>query len=255
MSKNSNEHIKALFDDLSEGYQDRKRGKNPFLKYFNEQRLAVSTEDLIKTKKLKILDLGAGTGFLYDHLVSIGIDVSGYFAVDISENMLSKSSIPLDQRKQESVDNLEILGERTFDHIFCLGLSTYLSDETLKKLIEDSYSLLNSEGKLIISFTNRNSFDFKFRSVLRMMLPKFIKKARVLSLFSIQSLSSNEAINIIKRAGLDSERLMYLNQTIFPFNRIFPSFSVWFAKKFENPSSPKLNRWSSDFLIIASKAS
>ena len=56
MSKNSNVHIKALFDDLSEDYQERKREKNPFLKYFNEQRLAVSTEDLIKAKKLKILD-------------------------------------------------------------------------------------------------------------------------------------------------------------------------------------------------------
>ena len=255
MSKNSNEHIKALFDDLAEDYQDRKREKNPFLKYFNEQRLTVSTDDLTKTKKLKILDLGAGTGFLYDHLVSIGIDVSGYFAVDISDNMLSRSSIPVDQRAQASVDGLKILGDRTFDRIFCLGLTTYISESALIKLIDDSYSLLNTKGKLIISFTNRDSFDFKFRSVFRMILPNFIKKGRVLSLFSIQSLRSNQAINIMQGVGFDCERLIYLNQTIFPFNRIFPSFSIWLAKKFYNLSSPKLKRWSSDFLIIASKDS
>ena len=255
MSKNGNEHIKALFDDLSEGYQDRKREKNPFLKYFNEQRLTVSTEDLIKAKKLKILDLGAGTGFLYDHLVNMGIDVSDYFAVDISDDMLSRSSIPVDQRKLASVDDLEVLSDRTFDCIFCLGLTTYLSESALIKLIEDSYSLLNPKGKLIISFTNRDSFDFKFRGVLRMVLPKFIKKGRVLSLFYIQSLRSNQAINIIQGVGFDSERLMYLNQTVFPFNRIFPSFSIWLAKKFYNLSSPKLKRWSSDFLVIASKDS
>lgn len=255
MSKNSNEHIKALFDNLSKDYQDRKREKNPFLKYFNEQRLTLATKHLIKSKKLKILDLGAGTGFLYDYLVSMEIDVSGYFAVDISENMLSQSSIPVDQRKQASVDELELFGERTFDCIFCLGLTTYLSEPSLIKLIGDSYSLLNPDGKLIISFTNRDSFDFKFRGVLRMILPKFLKEGRVLSLFSIQSLNSNEAINTIQRAGFTSERLLYLNQTIFPFNRIFPSFSVWVAKKFDNLSSSKLKRWSSDFLVIASKDS
>ena len=255
MSKHGDEHIKAFFDDLSEDYQDRKRGKNPFLNYFNEQRLTVSTEHLIKSDKLKILDLGAGTGFLYDHLVNLGIDVSGYFAVDISDDMLSGSSIPVDQRKQASVDDLEVLSERTFDRVFCLGLTTYLSESVLIKLIEDSYRLLNPGGKLVISFTNRDSFDFKFRSLFRMILPNFIKKGRVLSLFSIQSLRSNEAINIMQGVGFDSERLMYLNQTVFPFNRIFPSFSIWLAKKFYNLSSPKLKRWSSDFLVIASKDS
>ena len=255
MSKYGNEHIKALFDDLSEGYQDRKREKNPFLKYFNEQRLTVSTEHLITSNKLKILDLGAGTGFLYDHLVNLGIDVSDYFAVDISDGMLSRSSIPVDQRKQTSVDDLEVLSERTFDHIFCLGLTTYLSDETLKKVIRDSFYLLNSKGRLVISFTNRSSFDYWFLSVIRRLIPEYLKKGKVLSLKSIKGLTTKEASSLIIDEGFKLENLFYLNQTIFPLNRMFPYLSVRMAKMIKDLKSSSLNRWSSDFLIIASKDS
>ena len=255
MSKNSNEHIKALFDDLSEDYQDRKREKNPFLKYFNEQRLTVSTEHLKKSDKLKILDLGAGTGFLYDHLVNLGIDVSGYFAVDISDDMLSRSSVPVDQRKQASVDDLEVLSERTFDRIFCLGLTTYLSDETLKRLLGSSFDLLNPKGRLIISFTNRSSFDYRSLSVIRRVIPEYFKKGKILSLKSIKGLSTKEAGKLIIDKGFKLDELVYLNQTIFPLNRIFPSLSVRIAKRIKNLRSPSLNRWSSDFLIIASKDS
>lgn len=255
MSKHGDEHIKALFDDLSEDYQDRKKGKNPFLKYFNEQRLTVSTEHLIKSKKPKILDLGAGTGFLYDHLVSIGIDVCDYFAVDISDNMLSRSSIPVDQRTQASVDNLEILGECTFDHMFCLGLTTYLSDETLKKLIEYSFNLLNPKGRLVISFTNQSSVDYWSLSMIRRLIPEYLKKGKVLSLKSIKGLTTEEASSLIIDEGFKLENLFYLNQTIFPLNRMLPSLSVRMAKRIKDLRSSSLNRWSSDFLIIASKDS
>jgi len=69
--------------------------------------------------------VGAGTGSLYDFLLSKNIQ-SDYFATDITEKMLEQSKIPLERRFYGSLldSNFPI---QEFDYIFLLGVTSYMS--------------------------------------------------------------------------------------------------------------------------------
>ena len=68
------------------------------MNYFNNQRLKVACSSINNFKNSSVLDLGAGTGFLYDHLKEKGFNTDLYLGVDISSKMLEKSNIPKESR-------------------------------------------------------------------------------------------------------------------------------------------------------------
>ena len=89
---NKSQTIKNLFDSLSEDYNKRKSSDRVFMNYFNSQRLKVACSSIRNFKNSSVLDLGAGTGFLYDHLKEKGFNTDLYVGVDISSKMLEKSN-------------------------------------------------------------------------------------------------------------------------------------------------------------------
>lgn len=253
MERREQNDIKILFDSLASSYAGRKEKSNYFLSYFNAQRLSVSVRNLRKEQVYSLLDLGAGTGFLYDYLKGKGFDLSKYLALDISDQMLKQSNIPESQRLIGSVSNIELQKFRTFDCIYCLGLTTYLREGEIQDLLGNVKSLLKPEGKFVVTFTNRSSLDFWLLTFLRKVIPSFLLRNKVLGLDSIYASDPNTLKTKLQQSGLHMESLYYLNQTVFPFNRIFPRLSVRIANRVKDLSSGRLKYWSSDFLIIASK--
>src|SRR5690606_17764645 len=124
--------------------------KDRFLEYFFTERLDESTRG-IQINGKRILDIGAGTGNLYDHLVQSDADVD-YYALDISAEMLAQSSIPHERRFVGKVAEVE-LPVPEFDLIFMLGVTTYIGGDEIGVTVEKLLSLLKSGGTAVVSFT------------------------------------------------------------------------------------------------------
>jgi SAM-dependent methyltransferase len=126
------------------------------------QRAALALDGL--ALRGRVLDLGAGSGVLYDKILESGCLVD-YVAVDASEAMIAQSRIPCDKVVMADMNILPDLGQ--FDLIFALGLTTYLEDETIRNWPSWLSSSLKPGGQAIITFTHEASWQWRIRGLLR----------------------------------------------------------------------------------------
>lgn len=245
--------VQEFFNALSESYKERYSQKLPFHYYFFMERLEKALDEL-NVQDAQILDVGAGTGPLFDALSSENINFS-YFANDIAQHMLERSQIPLNQRFVGSVTDVDF-PEKKFNLVFMLGVSTYLSRDEFKEHLAQFQKQIEPEGRLIISFTNKKSLDGLLRWMWKPLARLFSRKKHVLtSTLKIEKYSYQEVEELLNTHGFQVERLDYLNHTVFPFNLIFPRFAVWLSKRLAKIKNPRLLSWmSSDFLVRARKS-
>jgi 2-polyprenyl-3-methyl-5-hydroxy-6-metoxy-1,4-benzoquinol methylase len=171
--------IKKFFDHLAPTYAHKYSSEQPYLQYFFTTRLELATAQLPLANKT-ILDIGAGTGALYDFLKKQDL-VFSYYACDISEKMLQASAIPEEHRFVGEVDQIEWPVEH-FDYIFALGLTSYLDDEQMERLLRFCAQHLSPEGRVIVSFTNRSAVEVRIRYLLQPFVRKLFRgKKRVFS--------------------------------------------------------------------------
>ena len=98
----------------------------------------------------RVLDIGAGTGELYNRIADTGI--SAYVAIESSEAMASRSQIPEENLFLSSFENFN--SPETFDLIFALGVHSYLDDELEVRLWSFIKAHLSDRGRAAVSFTN-----------------------------------------------------------------------------------------------------
>jgi len=251
MSNNSNS-VRDFFNSLSGNYVGRYSKKNPFHYYFFNERLVKSLADLDLNDK-NILDVGAGTGVLYDALIE-RFDAVKYFGNDIAEEMLKRSKIPIEQMFHGSV------AEKKFpavpiENAFMLGVSTYLQKEEMEAHLDYFSKNINQNGLCVVSFTNKYCLDGFFRSLWKPIVRLFFRKHYVLSSsLNISKHTLHEAAEMFEKRGFAVERVDLLNHTVFPVNLILPKFSVWLAQKLDRVFQKRiLSVFSSDFLIRARK--
>jgi hypothetical protein len=171
-----------------------------------------------------------------------------YFATDLSDAMLEHSGIPKAAQYPGVLSEIHFPVD-SFDYIFLLGVTTYMELNELKATLDWMEAHLTEEGVAIISFTNRQSLDFQIRKRLK---PLISRRGGVLGQsFSITALGLEEVKDMLP-SGLSCSRVEWLNQTLFPFNRIFPRLAVAIAPTFESLGARMgfLPRISSDFLLI-----
>ena len=63
-----NNRVSTYFDRISSGYSSRYSDRSAFHSYFFRQRLKAATDRFVFDGK-RVLDIGAGTGALYDELI------------------------------------------------------------------------------------------------------------------------------------------------------------------------------------------
>lgn len=246
-----NEHlgsVRDFFDGHAPNYKKKYDKRDIFYKYFFYERLIKATQGIDFEGKA-ILDIGAGTGPLYDYLLENGLNnFSRYDATDISKGMLDQSAIP--QKNQFEGDFLAIDFGRKYDLIFMLGVSTYLSKQKMVDYLEKVQSLLSNGGIFVITFTHNNSLDIRIRNFLTPLFKAFVKTDKVLAQsFQTKFYSVNEACSLFESPMLVSE-IYGLNHTVFPVSRIAPGISTGIARRVSKLQESKLKRLISSDLLM-----
>lgn len=225
------ENVRQFFDRLAHDYSKRYSDTDAYYAYFFKERLEKSTSNE-RGLPLRILDVGAGTGALYDYLVAFSRDID-YYGLDISAAMLEASQVPKDRQIvgnfPQSTANLS-----KFDRVFLLGVTTYFSRNVFSEVLQGVVEQLAPGGEAVITFTNRLSFDHFVRMGLKWLalsplFSKLLKKQVFGQNFQIEEYSESDVRQMLP-AELEMTECVYINHTSTPFNRLLPGLSVQAAK-------------------------
>lgn len=242
------EQTRDFFNRIAGQYSDKYSARDKFAAYFFNERLEKATHSLDISGK-NVLDIGAGTGNLYEHLAKNYKDLN-YYAVDIAAEMLAASNVPEERRYIGKCYEVGLPVDR-FQFIFMLGVSTYLDAAELDKTMQFIATHLDTDGLAIISFTNKSSLDTKIRLMTRFTGRLFKLRKRVLGQqFKIYPKSLGWVEKHLPK-NLRIQKVSWLNHTIFPFSRLFPTWSIKKAERIDKKwRKKKLRTFSSDFLIF-----
>lgn len=246
-----NAQAKEFFNRIATEYKDKYGKRNAFHHYFFNERLRKAVEGF-DFKDAKILDIGTGTGDLYDYLKALEPSVD-FYGTDIAENMIAQSNIPENRRYVGKIGELN-LEEKDFDFIYMLGVTTYLPEDEMKQTLAFIHEKLKLGGKAILTFTYSQSFDNFNRTLLK--LPIRLAKANRSVMgqgFKIYKYSIDSATELVK-PWFEVKECRYLNHTVFPYNLIFKGLSVSLAEKIDRQQDGWwIRRMSSDFMLVMEK--
>ena len=246
------EQVSDFFNKIAGDYREKYGERDAFLNYFFHERLEEACRGF-EFREKRILDVGAGTGNLYDHLLQIAPGVN-YHATDIAENMLRQSNIPLENQHIGTLETID-LPQNSFDYVFVLGVTTYLDDKELSRSIENVHRLLTAGGVAVVTFTNSTSLDWKIRSAFKRLPVRGLSERSVISQeFRVYARSEDEIRKLVSDRFTVNE-IRWLNHTTFPLNQLLKRPSVKLAKRIHshNTTSRWIDRASSDFLAVMTK--
>lgn len=225
--KSQHQLVKKYFDLIAVDYAKRYQKAGSYHAYFFNERLHEATNG-IDFNGVAILDIGAGTGALYDFLQG-NYKHWQYTAADISQEMLRHSSIPKVDQVIGQISDLQFT-PKSFDFIFLLGVTTYIPRDTLKAQIACLHTWLKDNGKIIVSFTHSSSLDHHLRQILKpfSLLAKG-KNAVIQQDFKATSYTKSEVLALVQ-ANYDLESTTWLNHTFTPFNQLFSRPSIRLAR-------------------------
>ena len=157
---NSKISSKELYDKWAP-YYDNELTEN---KYITPFRCAQILSDLIHNKKIKILDVGCGTGLSGFSLRKFGFNTMD--GLDLSKEMLK---IAADKKIYQNLFNIDLNKlsslKKKYDAIIAAGVisPTHANPDT----ILNSYSILNKKGLMIFSINDHALNDHFFFSGIK----------------------------------------------------------------------------------------
>jgi SAM-dependent methyltransferase len=246
------DEVHSFFNRFAHRYAVKYDPRSTFHYYFFMDRLFKSTYGLSFSDKM-VLDIGSGTGALYDYLVSRH-RIVGFYACDISERMLERSCVPEDHRFVGKSYQIAF-PVKFFDYIFMLGVTTYMTEEEMKENLRFIGSHLRNDGMAIITFTNRHSLDHTIRVVVRRLLGNLGREHDILAQpFSLYAYTMDEVRQLVEPL-FRIVMSRYINHTVFPINRLLKKTSVKLAHYVEHRlTNDRLTSvLSSDFAIFLEK--
>jgi SAM-dependent methyltransferase len=240
------QNVQLYFDRIADTYPERYRHRRSFHARFFNERLQLATEGCSFAGKT-IWDIGAGTGALYD-LIGRQTDNFEYFACDLSEKMLAQSRIP-PERRQVGSPYWQQFPDQFFDHIFLLGVTTYLPGATLAEWLAHIQQKLKPTGRLIVSFTNRASWEYHLRRRTRPLLQRLARTDQLINQsFEAQAYEYDEAVALLA-PFFQLRRKQWLHVSVPFLSRLWPALSSWLGRRLARSLHlhPQL---STDFLLV-----
>jgi ubiquinone/menaquinone biosynthesis C-methylase UbiE len=262
--------VDKYFDDLSFDYLQHKYlgVKRSFMTTRLERMLNMLDSHCDSDNGRKILDGGCGPGILMRRLIKKGFYLTG---VDRSKEMCRLAITQLADLKNGAlvvadIENLPFSDE-SFDVVASSGVIEYLESDD--KLLRGFNRVLREDGILMISITNKYSYNLIFDSVIELM-----KKNRFfLSLISLiksnilaQGKTQAKAFIIRKHSPATFEHIVRNNSfeiidaTYFyflpfphPFNWIWPRLCNRIGDSLERLGRTKLGILGEGYVILCKK--
>ena len=233
--------VRDFFDQIALGYNDRYEPQRPFHHYLFAERLRAAQEGL-PLEGARVLDVGAGTGPLYEAFTGRGLQVD-YHACDVSPAMLAQSRIPAGRYQVGPLESTTYAAER-FDYLFALGLTTYLLPEELDRLLNRLPNLLYPGGTAVLSFTYQSGLNWQIRQALAPAARKLRAGGLMLSQkFETRAYTPQE-ITARMPAPLQLQEIRWLTPCLPLLSRWWPQVGIPLARRLAHP------RLYSDFLIL-----
>lgn len=234
---------------MAAAYERRFSEPQSYHHFMYRQRLESATRRFRLSGKT-ILDIGAGTGALYDHLQAQNIP-SDYYGCDLSANMLKQSRIPPCRRQAGRLNELDFPVAQ-FDFIFALGVTSYMDDPALTEMLQYIRRRLHPEGTAVLSFTNAGSADYHIRQALRTLARRRFPQAGVIAQDFPVAAYTPEDIRQRCPGGLRIVDIEYFNPMIPPLERLAPKaymrFASWATPRLKKSSVA--SRLFGDFLVF-----
>ncbi|RMG80569.1 MAG: class I SAM-dependent methyltransferase [Bacteroidetes bacterium] len=246
------EKVGRYFDKLAPAYFRRFSKEKPYHADFFTERLHLATDQFDFNQK-HILDVGAGTGVLYDFLKA-KCAAFRYEACDISPQMMAQSAIPEANRHIGQVFECGF-PPATFDFVFLLGVTSYMSESDLRKSLACVEKILAPGGVAVISFANKKSLDALVRRILRPIARRTGPKTGVLAQSFDTFYGDFDQVCRLFSDQTEVRQVKWFNHNLPVLNTMTPRLSVWLSKKIRRyvPDSA-LKRWlSADFLIFVAR--
>lgn len=246
MSKET--QVRDFFDDIAPTYRQRYSADDLVLKRIYAERIEIAIDE-IEASHPKVLDIGCGTGSLYDAL-ALRYSQLAYQACDISSKMLEFSTIPLAQRKLGKAYELD-WGAHTFDLVAMLGLTTYLSNTEFVNHLNFVQARLAQGGKVAVTFTNEKAIGVVLRNLLKPIIRPLISKKRVQAQPFMITCYSPKSVEPFLPPQLKIDSVQYFNYMIpglrFISSKLAKRTGIWFFKK-----KWWSKRLAGDFMLILS---
>lgn len=244
---NGSPSVDKFFDNIASRYNEKYSPKYPMHYWYFTDRIQKVTGGNNFDGKV-ILDIGAGTGALYDFINSRSSDFD-YYGNDIASEMLAHSNIPVSNRRigvsYECCSDLHNL-----DFVFMLGVTTYMSNLEIEKTFQFIAERLKSNGKFYVSFTNAAALNVKLIKRVKPLLRAFGKNRVAGQKFHIQEFTVAKAKDLVP-VGLQVTKVDYVNQSFFPIAHLFGGFSAKLGKFLQRKvrNDKMLQRLSSEFIF------
>ena len=241
--------VASFFNRIAHNYDSRYTAKKPLHQWYFQDRLRLATEGL-SLKGKKVLDIGAGTGALYSHLMAICDENVDYQACDISSEMLASSPIPEERRFVGTCYEIPSIGG-DWDIIFILGVTTYMTPADLEDLLAWCRRRIAPNGTVVVTFSTKGSFNSIAMKPLMPLIKAVGKKDRVAAQAFDRSTYTPDDTSDVVGDHFIVRTCYFLNQTFFPLNHIFPRTSIALAetirRRMRNPHA--LAKLSGEFLM------
>lgn len=218
------ESVRQYFDELATQYLRRYSAWRPYLSYWFHERFQEALGMGNYTDK-RILDIGAGNGALYT-LLQQNFSTFNYYATDTSAAMLAESTISIEQRWVGTVYSWDRAPVQ-FDHIFMLGLVSYLEPEDFFNHLDWAQKHLAPGGSLCISFTNWASWDYQWRRAFKPLFRLLPGQGVVQQAFSIEAHQLEAITSDLSHLGWRIDQARYIAVSI-PF--VHHLSEAWAAK-------------------------
>jgi len=182
-----------------------------------------------KSKKLKILDVGCGTGSImlfllkkhYRHIIGLEYNEEAY------KNIVK--SHPQLKIVNGTAEDLSRFKDETFDLVYCSHVLEHLPNPTTA--VEEARKVLKKNGAYIIGVPNGNHLNDIIMKIIQIIFYKRTDHLQRFSKNSISNLLENKGFKIIKLKARKDSLSLLLNCRIKKYLFFSKSF-YFFLKRF-----------------------
>jgi len=243
--------VKRFFKQLAPQYGRKYSEASPYLQYLFSNRLNLATQPYALSSK-RILDIGAGTGPLYDWLAVHDSSRSNYLALDPVQEMKHWSKVPAAQYIVGDHRALDVLGD-PFDFVFMLGVHAYLQPAEWYEYLDKVQRLLSENGRLILECSNADNLENQLLRRIKPIVRKLPSPNRVAAQpFTTQTATPAQIRKALAQVGFSVERIDYLPATVPFLQHLHPKLAVQLSRQLsKNSGLPAFIR--GDFVVHAYK--